>query len=99
MFKSSLRAPHLRSCIWNGWRTWRTGRALRTVRLARLSHLARLAHSAHLALPRARVDFRICDACTPDCFLTWRTWYWVLPADPEKPKKKTTRMNGETYHR
>ena len=25
--------------------------------------------------------------------------YWVLPADPEKPKKKTTHMNGETYNR
>ena len=25
--------------------------------------------------------------------------YWVLPADPEKPSKKTAHMNGETYHR
>ena len=61
---TAARTRHF-NCMWRRWPTWRarrTGRAWRTVRLGCLSHLACLSHVAHLALPRALIDFRTCDA-------------------------------------
>ena len=61
---TAARTRHF-NCTWRRWRTWRarrTGRAWRTVRLGCLSHLACLSHVAHLALPRALIHLRTCDA-------------------------------------